>query len=65
MEEELREPTREGEGDHALMPIVTFDTFVFIAYKPAELPAGFRMSAVVVQVMTAGAINKKGAAANP
>ena len=40
------------------MPIVTFDTSVFIAYKPAELPAGFRMSAVVIQEMTAGAIDK-------
>ena len=40
------------------MPIVTFDTSVFIAYKPADLPAGFRMSAVVVQEMTAGAIDK-------
>ena len=40
------------------MPIVTFDTSVFIAYKPAGLPAGFRMSAVVVQEMTAGAIDK-------
>jgi hypothetical protein len=40
------------------MPIVTFDTSVFIAYKPADLPAGFRMSAVAVQEMTAGAIDK-------
>lgn len=40
------------------MPIVTFDTSVFIAHKPAELPAGFRMSAVVIQEMTAGAIDK-------
>ena len=40
------------------MPIVTFDTSVFIAHKPVELPAGFRMSAVVIQEMTAGAIDK-------
>lgn len=40
------------------MPIVTFDTSVFIAYKPAELPAGFRMSTVVIQELTAGAIDK-------
>ena len=40
------------------MPIITFDTSVFIAYKPAELPAGFRMSAVVIQELTAGAIDK-------
>jgi hypothetical protein len=30
------------------MPVVTFDTSIFIAYKPAALPAGFRMSAVVI-----------------
>jgi predicted nucleic acid-binding protein len=40
------------------MPIVTFDTSIFIAYKPAELPAGFRMSAVVIQELTAGALDK-------
>src|SRR5215469_5610331 len=40
------------------MPIFTFDTSVFIAYKPAVLPAGFRMSAVVIQGLTAGATDK-------
>lgn|SRR5262249_33242421 len=40
------------------MAIVTFDTSVFIAYKPAELPVGFRMSAVVIQELTAGANDK-------
>ena len=37
------------------MPLATFDTSIFIAYKPARLPAGFRMSAVVIQELTAGA----------
>ena len=40
------------------MPIVTYDTCIFIAYKPADIPAGFRMSAVVIQELTAGAIDK-------
>ncbi len=40
------------------MPIVTYDTSIFIAYKPAELPAGFRMSAVVIQELTTGAVDK-------
>jgi hypothetical protein len=40
------------------MPPVTFDTSVFIAYKPAALPAGFRMSVVVIQELTAGALDK-------
>jgi predicted nucleic acid-binding protein len=40
------------------MPIVTFDTSIFIAYKPAELPAGFRMSAVVLQELTTGSVDK-------
>jgi len=42
------------------MPIVTFDTSVFIAYKAALalLPASFRMSAVVIQELTAGAADK-------
>ena len=39
------------------MPIVTYDTSIFIAYKPAALPAGFRMSAVVIQELTAGAVD--------
>ncbi|HEX8069366.1 MAG TPA: hypothetical protein VF546_05415 [Pyrinomonadaceae bacterium] len=37
------------------MPVVTFDTSIFIAYRPAALPPGFRMSAVVIQELTAGA----------
>jgi len=40
------------------MPVITYDTSVFIAYKPAALPAGFRMSAVVIQELTAGAVDK-------
>jgi len=40
------------------MARVTFDTSVFITYKPARLPAGFVMSAVVIQELTAGAANK-------
>jgi|ERR1043165_4542328 predicted nucleic acid-binding protein len=40
------------------MPIVTYDTSIFIAYKPAALPAGFRMSSVVIQELTAGAADK-------
>jgi hypothetical protein len=31
------------------MPTVTYDTNVFIAGKPANFPAGFVMSAVVMQ----------------
>ncbi len=40
------------------MPIITYDTDIFISYKPATLPAGFRMSVVVIQELTAGAIDK-------
>ncbi|HXG66072.1 MAG TPA: type II toxin-antitoxin system VapC family toxin [Blastocatellia bacterium] len=40
------------------MPKITFDTSIFIAYKPAALPAGFRMPAVVIQELTAGAVDK-------
>ena len=40
------------------MPTITYDTSIFIAYKPAALPAGFRMSAVVIQELTAGAVDK-------
>lgn len=40
------------------MPVITYDTSVFIAYKPAALPAGFRMSAVVIQELTAGVVDK-------
>lgn len=40
------------------MPKVTYDTSVFIAYKPAALPAGFLMSAVVLQELAAGAKDK-------
>jgi predicted nucleic acid-binding protein len=39
------------------MSIITYDTSVFIAYKPVKLPAGFRMSAVVIQELTAGAVD--------
>jgi predicted nucleic acid-binding protein len=42
------------------MPGIVFDTSIFIAYKPqpADFPAGFRMSAVVLQELTAGAADK-------
>lgn len=40
------------------MPRVTYDTSAFIAYKPAELPAGFLMSVVVMQELAAGAKDK-------
>ena len=39
------------------MPIITFDTSNFIAYKPTDIPAGFRMSDVVLQELTAGAVD--------
>lgn len=42
------------------MPGVTFDTSVFIAYQPAVFPAGFLLSAVVVQELAAGALDKSG-----
>jgi predicted nucleic acid-binding protein len=37
------------------MPTVTYDTNVFINRKPAYFPAGFVMSAVVMQELAAGA----------
>ncbi|MBI3649689.1 MAG: type II toxin-antitoxin system VapC family toxin [Acidobacteria bacterium] len=40
------------------MAIITFDTSIFIAYKPTVLPIGFRMSAVVLQELTTGAADK-------
>jgi hypothetical protein len=40
------------------MPKVTYDTSVFIACKSTGLPAGFVMSAVVIQELTAGAVDK-------
>ena len=40
------------------MPTVTYDTSAIIAYKPAEFPSGFLMSAVVIQELTAGAADK-------
>jgi predicted nucleic acid-binding protein len=36
-------------------PRVTFDTSVFISYKPASFPAGFVFSAVVIQELMAAA----------
>ena len=42
------------------MPGITFDTSVFIAYQPAVFPAGFLLSAVVVQELAAGALDKSG-----
>lgn len=40
------------------MPGIVYDTSVFIAYKPASFPAGFFMSAVVIQELAAGAKDK-------
>jgi predicted nucleic acid-binding protein len=40
------------------MPTLTFDTSVFIKYKPAKFPAGFAMSAVVIQELAAGAADR-------
>lgn len=40
------------------MPGVTYDTSVFIAYKPVVFPAGFLMSAIVIQELAAGALDK-------
>jgi predicted nucleic acid-binding protein len=40
------------------MPGITYDTSVFIAYKPATFPAGFYMSAIVIQELAAGAKDK-------
>jgi predicted nucleic acid-binding protein len=40
------------------MPGITYDTSVFIAYKPATFPAGFYMSAIVIQELAAGAEDK-------
>ncbi len=37
------------------MPIVTYDTCIFISRKPASFPKGFRMTAIVLQELTAGA----------
>lgn len=39
------------------MPVVTYDTSIFISHRPTSLPAGFRMSAVVLQELTAGAVD--------
>lgn len=39
------------------MPTVTYDTNVFITRNPAYFPAGFVMSAVVMQELAAGAID--------
>jgi predicted nucleic acid-binding protein len=40
------------------MPKVTYDTNVFIKEKPAYFPAGFFMSAIVIQELAAGASDK-------
>ena len=40
------------------MPGVTYDTSVFIAYNPVVFPAGFLMSAIVIQELAAGAKDK-------
>lgn len=39
------------------MPKVTYDTSVFIKERPAYFPAGFLMSAVVIQELAAGALD--------
>lgn len=40
------------------MSILTYDTCVFIAYKPTRFPASFLMSAVVIEELAAGAVDK-------
>jgi predicted nucleic acid-binding protein len=40
------------------MPGITFDTSVFVSYKPVEFPAGFLMSAVVIQEILAAAVDE-------
>lgn len=37
------------------MALITFDTCIFIARKPSYFPKGFRMTAIVLQELTAGA----------
>ena len=37
------------------MPKITFDSNIFIKYKPAKVPAGFYMSIIVLQELLAGA----------
>jgi predicted nucleic acid-binding protein len=41
------------------MPLITFDTCIFITWKPTKLPKGFRLSAVVLQELVAGANDNK------
>jgi predicted nucleic acid-binding protein len=41
------------------MPLITFDTCIFITWKPTTLPKGFRLSAVVLQELVAGAKDNK------
>lgn len=41
------------------MAIITFDTCIFIAHKPSSFPRGFRMTAIVLQELTAGASDDK------
>lgn len=40
------------------MPRVTYDTNIFIDYKPTYFPKGFQMSVVVIQELAAGARDK-------
>lgn len=37
------------------MPIIVFDTCIYIKYKPPTYPKGFRMAAVVLHELTVGA----------
>jgi predicted nucleic acid-binding protein len=41
------------------MPIITYDTNIFIKYQPSDLPKGFRLTAVVLQELTAGGNDDK------
>ncbi len=41
------------------MSVITFDTCIFITYQPLYLPKGFRLTAVVLQELTAGANDDK------
>lgn len=41
------------------MPIVTFDTCIWIKYQPSEHPKGHRMTAVVLHELTVGSPDEK------
>ncbi len=41
------------------MPLLTFDTCIFISKKPSSFPKGFRLTAIVLQELTAGALDDR------